>query len=205
MQIMGVAVIIVAMVLTALLLVVLVLMRETVMLRNQVKMLSMVAVAPAAPSFMDGRVPDVLARRFEPMVDSPSAVPTAVIIFVKSGCDACEALLEEVHRAIRQRLFSNEGLWLVVGSQDKEEPILGKASAVGSAVVHDADGSLRRACQILATPSLFAVRTDDLHLLDYEVGGDIAWIAQRLNEKTWSSRPSVPPARAAISIPVEVS
>ncbi|MGD1059667.1 MAG: hypothetical protein ABR992_19930, partial [Solirubrobacteraceae bacterium] len=50
-------------------------------------------------------------------------------------------------------------------------------------VIVDGDGKIGQASEIRATPTLFLVSTEDYHLIDYTLSGDIEWMTTHLNHQ----------------------
>lgn len=166
------------------LIVILGVMREAVILRDDVKALSELITEPPVPSFLGQPLPAMAAEQLAPAGDWSGIVRRPhIVLFFREGCFGCEDLLARVQQAIRQGVLSSVDISCVV-SGTEGSPLLAMAHSISRNAVLDAQGALLKACEVRGTPSMFAIWTDTLEVFDYMIGGDAEWMRQRLQQPT---------------------
>jgi hypothetical protein len=166
-------------------------MREVVILRGDVRALGQLITKPPSPSFLNGPLPGVLGSELRNFF-SHQSIPQHmhVVLFLKSECAGCEELLFRLRETLIRHEISPDDISCVVLAASTSDPSYQAERAVSRHVILDYDGAILRACEVRGTPTQFAVRVRDLHVVDYTFGGDVAWIRQRLSKARALTGPS---------------
>lgn len=173
-------VLVISAVIVLMFLVVLGIMRETVILRGEVKALSQLITEPPVPSVLGNQLPALLSK--ELLSYNPASFPQKahIIIFVSSNCFGCTDLIQELSKAIKSQSFSSQDFTLVVKSISNKNEMIELANLLGMKVVIDKNGKILELCEVRGTPTLFSVWLDKMEVFDYKLGGDLEWIHQKL-------------------------
>lgn len=155
-------------------------MREIVMLRGDVQGFRQLIQSPPPPSFVSDRLPDALVRRLKPQASSNgSSTRRQLVAFVSPGCGPCESLVEGLSTAVaRQQLLPEDAVLIVWAYSDADAERFARGLALPSLI--DTGGSLSRACEVRATPTVFVVSSNDYRVLDYNLEGSTEWVLTRM-------------------------
>jgi len=160
------------------------LMRETVILHGHVTALSQLITNPPIPSFIGKSLPHQLARELPPVSVARTWLPRAhVILFLRSNCGGCEDLVAGLEEEIKRKFVSKDNITCVVAAASVDSPVFRAAQSVSRNTVLDVTGDLLKACEIQGTPTQLAIWTDTLNVFDYNYGGDVEWIRQKLQQQ----------------------
>ncbi len=165
-------------------LVILGVMRETVILDGKVTALSQLITKPPAPSILRKSIPNELAQKLSTLHEpSPWAPRVHIILFLRATCGGCEDVVARLDDVIKRRVVSRDNISCVVAADSEETSIFHAARSISRDTVLDASGSLFDACEIRGAPTQLAIWTDTLRVFDYNLGGDVEWIRQKLQQR----------------------
>lgn len=153
-------------------------MRETVLLRGEVKALSQLITSPPPPSFVRGRVPDALRKTLQQLHAAPAAATRWLVAFVTPGCGPCQEVATGLRNAVGRGEVLASDLVFVVWASRREASAF--ASELPGHVLIDDDGDLARSCEVKATPTSFVVSRADFRVLDFDLEGGVEWILDRM-------------------------
>lgn len=154
-------------------------MRETVLLRGEVKAFQDLIRRPPPPKFVNGHMPEALTRALAPRLPFAPGSHQLLVAFVSPGCAPCEETVDALAAAVADGRVRHEDLAFVVWVLDETEGELFSPRIPGAFVL-DSTGELSRACEVRATPTLFLVERDSYRVLDYSLEGTPQWATSRL-------------------------
>jgi hypothetical protein len=178
--------------LLALAAVVLGVMRETVILRGDVKALSSLITHPPAPSFLGEALPAPAARQLPVLAhrgasDENRPGESHILAFLSPDCSGCSGLVSDIASAIEAGDLSAdrvaESISFLVASYEVEEPAVARSARALGVVLIDRNAELGKACEVRHTPMLMQIRLPDAIVVDYSVGGGIEWIQKILQPR----------------------
>ncbi len=180
--------------LLALAAVVLGVMRETVILRGDVRALSSLITHPPAPSFLGEALPAPAAHQLSALARDAASDhhgESHILAFLSPDCSGCSGLVAEIAAAIEVGTLSadrvEESISFLVASYEVEEPSVARAARGLGAVLIDQNAEMGKVCEVRHTPTLMQIRLPDAIVVDYSVGGGIEWIQKILQPRTETS------------------
>lgn len=154
-------------------------MREITLLRSDVRIFRDLIQRPPAPSFVGGRMPDVLARELERVAWSDGATERQAVAFLSPACSPCEVLADDLTALVGEDESRRDKITLVVSASDDVEAERFAAKLPLRAIV-DRGGTLLRACEIRGTPSVFMVSRSEHNVLDYSPEANSEWVLEQI-------------------------
>lgn len=159
-------------------------MREAVILRGDVAALAQLITKPPLPSYLGEVVPAAIAEEIGGRIGFSCDPPRAhVLLFLRDGCSGCEGLLGDVREAVGRGTLSPVDISAVVSAASHDAPVVRAAEAVSGHVTLDERAVLFTAAEVRGAPTLLAIWTDSLRAFDCEIGGDVGWIHERLQQR----------------------
>jgi hypothetical protein len=158
-------------------------MRETSLLRGEVKAIADLVKNPPKPSYVGDVVPAALRQILRDSAASATertGAPT-LVVFVAPGCLACEELVKGLAGALSEGVLRDPDVlvvaWTVPGGGREGARLLSRLS---SRTHLDEGGRVATACEIRTTPTLLLVSEGDGALIDYTMGGGTSWVLERM-------------------------
>jgi hypothetical protein len=162
-------------------------MREVVVLQEKVTAFSQLLLQPPVPSFLKKQLPKTAIRVVRETgfrEDGPF-----VLVFMKSKCEGCLRLAEDISQATARGLLSQDAItcFLAEGSTGSKIEILMNQSAK---FVAEVSVGVFRSCEVSGTPTMLAINPETWEVFGHSAGGDAAWLMSRLQLTT--SRQDLP-------------
>jgi hypothetical protein len=156
-------------------------MREALLLRNQVTALEQLVTKPVEPSYVGSQLPVSLSS----LLHHEGAEAGEALVFLTDGCGGCHQFADDLRR-LTAKTRTPLPIVAVVASDSMHTPLspnsalVRELQAAGYKVIRDENRSVFAKAEVFAAPSVLLVDPCTSTALAYSAGGDLEWLRQKL-------------------------